>query len=472
MAQATPTPLGPGALRAALELTMEEERIAATAATMSLRRGASFAFLVALVVLWSTTHNEGWRVCLLPMALHAGFAGLAYMVRHRSIALRLAPAAAVLDVALVLMTQLYSLPYSPMPAGVAGFSLGLFAMVVVLNGLTLRPDVVITATVSAIFAELVLMEAVEIPRGPMVIAALVLGVVAVAGHELTRRMHGIVARFALAEISREIESRHSAEVEEARRTIEGLLVESRGQNERLERLQRDKEGLTQLLVHDLRSPITVIVGYVDLVRMYLDEMSAPPSYVRALDQVLGTATRLTAMINDLLQIAKLEDGRLALARSSLDARRLLDDLADEARGLVQGRSVGIETTLVGDGALEADASLLRRVLENLVSNAARYTPTGQRIHLATELHAAETVLVVENDGPAIDAALRDRVFDKYQQGDNARTGWGLGLYFCRLAVEAHGGTIRVEEREGYGTSFVIRLPRPVLLAEPPHGKAA
>jgi signal transduction histidine kinase len=113
-------------------------------------------------------------------------------------------------------------------------------------------------------------------------------------------------------------------------------------------------------------------------------------------------------------------------------------------------------------ALEADRALLTRVVENLAANAARHTPQGGRMRLEAREQDDEVVLAVHNDGRPIPPDAREQLFDKFAQGGaerSVRSGWGLGLYFCRLAVEAHGGRIGVEEVAGWSTSFVVRLPR-------------
>jgi signal transduction histidine kinase len=105
--------------------------------------------------------------------------------------------------------------------------------------------------------------------------------------------------------------------------------------------------------------------------------------------------------------------------------------------------------------------LTERVLENLVANALRYSPRGGKVLLAAETRGGEHVIAIHNNGPAIDPAKRVALFEKYRQEGNgvARvTGWGLGLYFCRMAVEAHGGRIAVEDVPGWSTSFLVRLP--------------
>ncbi len=459
MTAGSDTPLRPGALRDALARAMEEERAQASVAAANVRGVISVSVLVLLVLAWELHRSAWWEVYLAPVAMHAAASGVAYLLRHRPFAKHLAPALAVIDAGLVLAGQARALPVSSDPLGIAGFSVGLFAMVIVLNGLTLRPSAVLVATVVGLSGEALLMKKAAVHELPAVVFILSLVVVAGASVALMHRMRKIVARFAAAEIAREIERRNSAEQEAARRDAESVLHESREKNDRLERLQKDKESLTELLVHDLRSPITVVVGYVDLVRNYLEQAQAPLAYRQALDQALGTAMRLNAMTSDILQISKLEEGRLVLHNAYVDARTLVEELAEEARALAAPRGVQVEVVALDEAPLSADFGLLRRVLENLVTNALRFTPPEKRLRISVEASEDEVRLIVQNEGASIDPAQREQLFDKYQQGRDARAGWGLGLYFCRLAVEAHGGSIAIEDREPFNTSFVIRLPK-------------
>jgi signal transduction histidine kinase len=111
--------------------------------------------------------------------------------------------------------------------------------------------------------------------------------------------------------------------------------------------------------------------------------------------------------------------------------------------------------------LVGDTELLVRVVENLASNALRYAPTGGRVRLEAGTAPDCRWLAVRNDGPPIPPETRARIFDKYVQGEaekDSRRGYGLGLYFSRLAAEAHGGPLAVEDAPGWSTSFVVRLP--------------
>ncbi len=225
-------------------------------------------------------------------------------------------------------------------------------------------------------------------------------------------------------------------------------------NQRLARIQSLQQDLAACIIHDLRSPITAISANLDYL---LTNESVPAEESRAaLSDAMSALRRLHAMVSDLLVIARLEQPDVELRRE----RVLLGDLAESvarahARPAIE-RKVEMSVEVRGKTAVLGDPSLLGRVVDNLVENALRYTPRGGRILLAVD---GATVSVC-NSGAGMPAAERDRIFDKFHRLDasvNAGGNVGLGLSFCKYAVNAHRGTIRVEERAGWPVAFVVDL---------------
>jgi signal transduction histidine kinase len=166
------------------------------------------------------------------------------------------------------------------------------------------------------------------------------------------------------------------------------------------------------------------------------------------------------MIHDLLDISRLEAHALELKAQPVELPVLLE--AVQRALSPQAHTRGIHLSIRAPERLPAslDRGLLTRALENLASNALRYTPRGARIELSAREEGGALVLTVNNDGEPIAEHLRARIFEKFEQGegDQRRAGWGLGLYFCGLVAGAHGGSIAVESLPGWATSFVMRLP--------------
>ncbi|HVY44772.1 MAG TPA: hybrid sensor histidine kinase/response regulator [Minicystis sp.] len=226
----------------------------------------------------------------------------------------------------------------------------------------------------------------------------------------------------------------------------------------LERLQREQRELTEFIVHDLKSPLAVVCANLAWV---LGEIGTDaPDLVDALDDANAAAGRLRRMIEDLLAVSRLEQSTFPLSVESLDVPPLLDEVASSAKRRASERGVSVETRAAGALHARADAALLRRVLENIVDNSLRYTPRAGRVALEVSGDGWVTISV-SNSGPAIPARDRARVFEKFARGELEAAGRGnagLGLYFCKRAVQALGGDIRVDETPEWPTSFVITLP--------------
>src|SRR5262249_34109847 len=393
------------------------------------------------------------------LAFYTMLAAAAYVFQRQLVAFGWLMA--VVDVVIVYVLQRQALPISPFPAGVAGFSLGLFALLVSLGSLTLSsPTGFAVAGVSAI-AQLALMHQAGVSAGPMAAAALVLLLVAVISHTSLGRLRLVSADLAQSEAARQVEQRRFEEIERASQTIVRMLHEANEANERLGQLQRDKEALLQTLVHDMRTPLTDILVALDCLHDATRRDGSGPVLRETLDEVKVAATRVVGMVTEMLDVAKLEEGHLMLERSPV----LLGDLVEAARkqteSLANERAASIDVDGADSVTGVVDPRLLTRVLENLLGNAIRHAPRGGRILIALRTERGSPVISVHNNGLPIPRELRQQVFEKFARGEregDRRPGWGLGLFFCRLAIDAHGGSIAVEDVAGWSTSLVIRLP--------------
>ncbi|MDP2274855.1 MAG: ATP-binding protein [Archangium sp.] len=439
--------------------TFAEQSARASAAALR-ARFALFAVIVPVLLVLQQWGGPGWNADLTPVAAFGLFSAVLIALRRSAIVLRVAPFLFVLDVLLVFEVQRRSLSTSPFPAGVAGFSLGLFALLVSLTGSTMRLPAIVLVTVAAIPAQVALMQVAGVGAGAQVLAAFVLLAVLSTQAGINARLRRMVRSLASSEIAWRREHDQVTELTQARATIERMLVEARAQNAELVTLQAEKDSLTSLLVHDLRAPLGAVRANLDWIRSELP-VGSDPEIINAVSESRQVTDRLSGMIGDLLNISQLERGALQLARESKPCSEMLGALHRQLQAQARSRRITVEFQC-DDVVLEADHALLMRALENIASNALRYTPAGGRLRLEAHRDGASVVYSVRNDGPVIPQAKRAGLFDKYVQagseGDNRRAGWGLGLYFCRLCMDAHGGTIGVVDRAGWSTSFDLRVP--------------
>lgn len=229
-------------------------------------------------------------------------------------------------------------------------------------------------------------------------------------------------------------------------------------NAALREAQRENRELTALLVRDLVSPLRVVAGAVEAMRGAL--LPSQFALVGPISDAREAAARMLSMTQDLLALSRLETPGIPLRREAVPLAGVIGEVLAsyerraEARGVTLSRPPGVSVTL------EADAALLRRVLENLLDNAMRYAPPGGRV--GVELAVRDGLEVaVSNDGPTIHPDDRARVFEKFARGrgepDDAGHP-GLGLYFCRRVMEAHGGAVDLAAAPGWATTFLLRFP--------------
>jgi two-component system, sensor histidine kinase and response regulator len=225
-------------------------------------------------------------------------------------------------------------------------------------------------------------------------------------------------------------------------------------NRELMSLQKFQAEMAALLVHDLKNPMAVIMSNLE----YVLDNELPEDQVEALEDARRGGQRVLRLLTNLLDLTRLESSRMPLTRAAITIEALIEPLLRAREQHFARRGVVIEKTNVNVEVV-VDADLITRVAENILDNAARYVPEGGRIAIFTRLGSAGVDFCIGNSGDPIAADKRAGVFEKYGQGDGALRGnLGLGLYFCRLALEAHGGRIAVEEHEGLPTVFVMRLP--------------
>ncbi len=229
-------------------------------------------------------------------------------------------------------------------------------------------------------------------------------------------------------------------------------------------LLRKKQRLAALMVHELRNPLSALTGNLEILRDELAGQSISPIATESLADCVALVARVQSLCATILDVDELEDGVLRAHRAAVD----VDAVVRRALVLVDRplkvRALRLELDVAAGLVGAVDPDLFARVVENLLDNAVRYAPRQGRVWIAARREVGELVLCIGNDGPAVADSEREAIFGRYYRIEarkaGVRAGRGLGLYFCRLAVEAHGGTIAVEQRGDLGAVFVARLPEP------------
>ena len=246
--------------------------------------------------------------------------------------------------------------------------------------------------------------------------------------------------------------------------VEQTRLELEAKNRELIQVEELKEKLTQMVVHDLKNPLTGMVGNLQLLELQGPGISAE-SFREILARTQEGARQLMVLIKNILDVARMEEKKLVLHRQPLKPESLLADCIRQSEGL--SKKVGVELLVKVEGApgaVDADAELTGRILANLVTNALKHTPPGGKVEVGATDLGDQVRFWVEDTGDGIPSEILPRVFDKFVMGPSGSDpgaggyGTGLGLTFCKMAVEAHGGSIRVESQSGKGSTFSFTLP--------------
>ncbi len=240
---------------------------------------------------------------------------------------------------------------------------------------------------------------------------------------------------------------------------EQLLRQEREQVQRLQELDQLKDEFLALVSHELRNPVAAISGYADLLR---EEPELRPQALRALSVIDRRSRQLLQLVNGLFDHAQMQAGlvQLQLAWTALDA--LVDEVATVHRRPAHEAGLTLEVTSEVDREVYVDADKLRQVLDNVIGNAVKYTPTGGSISVSAACAGPAVVINVTDTGIGVPAEEYPLLFDRLFRGSTARAhgieGTGLGLALTRSLVEAHGGMVEAHPRPGGGTVVTVVLP--------------
>jgi signal transduction histidine kinase len=326
-----------------------------------------------------------------------------------------------------------------------------------LGSLKLKLGVVIVAAVAVTVAAVWIGDRVGLSflLGGLLGAALALAMVQFLAHGMTFPLREMVAAaqgMARGDYSRRVTATSRDEVGELARAFNSMA----GELEEVDRLRRD---LVANASHELRTPIGALQARLE---NFVDDVEQPSR--EALEEALGQVQRLGGLVEQLLDLSKLESGRVPLERVAIPAEQLLADVAKAWRGPAEARRIHVAVSSAPQGlVLEVDVRRMHQVLANLVANAIRHSPPNADVQVHASADPEHTRIEVTDDGPGRPADEAERVFERFYRSDRARSadegGAGLGLAIARWIVELHGGTIHADQSRARGCRMVVELPR-------------
>jgi two-component system OmpR family sensor kinase len=232
--------------------------------------------------------------------------------------------------------------------------------------------------------------------------------------------------------------------------IESAFEERKASEDRLRRFVADAS-------HELRTPLTSIRGYAELFRR--GAQSRPEDLSKSMQRIEEEASRMGIMVDDLLLLARLDQGR-PLERQQVDLTRVVTDAVESARAIEPDRRIDLSVN--GSASVIGDKGRLRQVMDNLLDNARVHTPNGAPVRVELAEENSSVLVSVSDAGPGLTPEVADRIFERFYRGDPARSretgGAGLGLSIVSAIVQAHGGTVTADSPAGGGARFEVRLP--------------
>jgi len=314
----------------------------------------------------------------------------------------------------------------------------------------------------------------------MILVGLVAG--AIGFYDIQRKRDAMQADLETVNMLRGVNERLAGEVAERRRAQEALQrardeleirVERRtadlvAANRNLERevnerkqLEVLRDNLTHMVVHDLKSPLCGITGYLDLA-LQRGEGKLGKDLTYFIKEGLSSAEDLLEMINSLLDVNRMEAGKLPLNKCKSELTLLAERTVTRLSSLAIGKEIKIESP-EGGVWCNCDPDIIYRVILNLLTNALKYVPDrGGKVQIVLSKENNHVSVVIEDNGPGIPAEYHEKIFEKFGRVESQHAGsiysTGLGLTFCKLAVETHGGQIGVRSEVGKGSTFWVNLP--------------
>ncbi len=301
----------------------------------------------------------------------------------------------------------------------------------------------------AVFAHFLLSVGIAV-----VIAAVLIYIFSLRLTKPLKQIKNAAAKIANGEFEKRLDIKSKDEVGELAKTFNQMAVA-------LQNLEEMRRGFIANVSHELRTPMTSIRGFIEGI---LDGTIPPERQNYYLTIVRDETNRLNRLVNDLLDLAKMEAGELKLNFMPIDVNELMRKCVIKLETLLLEKDLTVDADFEEDDLLvRADADAIERVVYNLMHNAIKFTPAGGNIKLATRVQKDKVEITVKDNGVGIEPEELDMIWDRFYKSDKSRgrdkTGTGLGLAIVKNIMNEHGQKIRVESKPGEGTAFIFTLER-------------
>jgi PAS domain S-box-containing protein len=222
------------------------------------------------------------------------------------------------------------------------------------------------------------------------------------------------------------------------------------------------EDQVYMIVHDLRNPLSNVISSLELLRDSLRNPNMTPAPVSLVNIALRSSRRISLLVESLLDLTRMEAGQYTLSTTTARLDTLIERAVDFVKPTADRKHIPLTVEIDSDlPPVLIDVNMIERVIVNLLDNACKFVMPGQAVHVRARRADHEVLISVRDDGPGISPEDKLRLFQKFSRGatmTGQATGTGLGLAFCKMAIEAHGGQIDVESEPGKGSTFTFTLP--------------
>jgi signal transduction histidine kinase len=416
--------------RALVEARLQNERLIAV-----IRLSGITVFFALFAVMGHGLGERAWQGNLRYFVPYWSLAVVLFVAARRyPWAARLAAwSVALLDMPMVVLLQYATFPNTANAAAVAGYSLGIYVLLLLVEALSLDlRRVFVSAGMAALSAGL-LQHLAGTPLRATACSLLALGIAAVACAYNCRRIVELIGRV-------------GADVSERRRSEEALQA---------------RDDFLSMASHELKTPLTNLQLNVEGLRRLLRTAAPPPERVQArIEGMDGSTQRLTRLVERLLDVSRIRAGRLELEPEQVDLTRVASTVIEQRSEAATKAGCPIALHAPDPVFGNWDRMRMEQVLDNLVGNAVKYGG-GHPIEVTVVGSGEDALVTVQDHGIGIDPGDHGRIFDRFERAVSRKhfSGLGVGLWICRQIVSAHKGQIAVESAIGQGSRFVVRLPR-------------